>query len=209
MNVWLIKIGEPLPIWRKNDRLLRTGLIAEQLVKSGHCVTWWTSTFDHAHKVHHYASDHTAKVNDNYRIVLLHGTGYSKNISLMRILDHKIISTKLRRMAMYEQAPDIIYCAFPTHDLCRTAALVSQHFRVPLVIDVRDLWPNILMDMFIPNFLTPLGRLALWPMTKDMNYAFHRAKAIWGTSPYFVEHGLYYSGRCKNSHDMSFPLGYS
>ena len=50
MDIWVIKDGEPLPI-EPDARVLRTGLLAAELVRRGHTVTWWTSTFAHHRKV--------------------------------------------------------------------------------------------------------------------------------------------------------------
>lgn len=50
MNIWLVTIGEPLPIDEGNYRLLRVGILANLLVKKNHNVIWWTSTFNHIEK---------------------------------------------------------------------------------------------------------------------------------------------------------------
>ena len=39
MRVWLVTIGEPLPIDGTNERLCRTGILANMLVKRGHKVS--------------------------------------------------------------------------------------------------------------------------------------------------------------------------
>ena len=50
MRAWLLTVGEPLPCDGPNERLHRTGLLAEALHSRGHEVLWWSSTFDHARK---------------------------------------------------------------------------------------------------------------------------------------------------------------
>src|SRR5688572_12390199 len=52
IKVWLVTAGEPLPLGKQEQRLLRAGLLARYLVAAGHEVTWWTSTFDHTSKLH-------------------------------------------------------------------------------------------------------------------------------------------------------------
>ena len=49
MNIWLITIGEQLPI-KKGIRKLRTAYLADELIKRGHDITWWGSAFEHFKK---------------------------------------------------------------------------------------------------------------------------------------------------------------
>ena len=49
MNVWLIKDGENLPI-QPDARRMRTWMLADELVRQGHQVTWWSSTHSHQRK---------------------------------------------------------------------------------------------------------------------------------------------------------------
>lgn len=46
MNIWLIQIGEILPLEEKAKKM-RTALLADKLVERGYSVLWWTSAFDH------------------------------------------------------------------------------------------------------------------------------------------------------------------
>ena len=58
MKIWLLTIGEPVPLGAGvRDRLHRTGAFARYLVSRGHEVTWWTSAFDHFRKQHLAAED--------------------------------------------------------------------------------------------------------------------------------------------------------
>lgn len=50
MNIWLLQSSEPMPVVNKEQRLLRTGMMAEKLNKRGHNVIWFSNTFDHFHK---------------------------------------------------------------------------------------------------------------------------------------------------------------
>ena len=67
MRVWLVKVGEPLPIDRM-VRPFRYGVLAQMLASEGHEVTWWTSTFDHVTKKQRYAQNQTVDVERGYRI---------------------------------------------------------------------------------------------------------------------------------------------
>ena len=78
MNVWLITIGEPLPIDSENERLYRAGLIANLLHEKGHPVVWWTSSFNHIKKVIRVFKSLTVQVEDQYCIELLKGIKYKR-----------------------------------------------------------------------------------------------------------------------------------
>lgn len=72
MNVWLLKASEPLPIINKEERLLRMGMIAEELNKRKHNITWFSDTYDHFHKKQLYNKDTIVSINENYSIYLMH-----------------------------------------------------------------------------------------------------------------------------------------
>ena len=50
MKIWIMKTGEPIPTSQNKDRLMRMGMLAEELNKRGHNVIWFSNTFDHFHK---------------------------------------------------------------------------------------------------------------------------------------------------------------
>lgn len=77
MNVWLIQIGEALPV-RPEIRKLRTAYIADELNRRGHSVTWWASAFDHFKKKWIYNDQTEVKLNDQLVLRLLKGFRYNK-----------------------------------------------------------------------------------------------------------------------------------
>jgi len=65
MKIWLVTIGEPVPVHEGvRDRLCRTGYFAHLLANHGHNVVWWTSTFDHFRKKHLFEADTFLPVNE-------------------------------------------------------------------------------------------------------------------------------------------------
>ncbi|MCP2830399.1 glycosyltransferase WbuB, partial [Salmonella enterica subsp. enterica serovar Typhimurium] len=80
-------VGEPLPIEQSNERLLRAGILSNMLAARGHQVTWWTSTFLHMKKRHLFDTDQVVELRPGLRLRLLHGTGYTRNVSLQRLID--------------------------------------------------------------------------------------------------------------------------
>ena len=90
MKIWLLKIGEHLPL-SANTRKMRTLLLAESLAARGHEVIWWTSAFDHLRKVMLFDKDTDIPMTNAFLIKALRGCGYDSNLSARRYVDHLII----------------------------------------------------------------------------------------------------------------------
>ena len=165
MKIWIMKTGEPIPTSQNKDRLMRMGMLAEELNKRGHNVIWFSNTFDHLKKQQLYNKDTIVNVTDNYSIYLIHAMGYKRNISVSRIINHKVIAKKFSRIAKKLDKPDLIYASFPTIDYAEEAIKYGKRNNVPVIIDIRDLWP----DIFKHNLSKPLALIAS-PYINIMNY---------------------------------------
>lgn len=207
MKVWIITVGEPLPIEDGQERLLRAGILSKMLAEGGHDVTWWTSTFLHMKKIHVADHDRVVEVQSGLRLKLLRGLAYNRNISIRRLMDHWILGRKFARQAARETKPDVILCAFPTIELSLEAVRYGQRAGIPVVLDVRDLWPDIFLHL-IPRRTAPLVRAMLSPYFSMTRQAFKGASAVVGISEGFVNWGVRRAERARNSHDRVFPMGY-
>ena len=208
MRVWLITIGEPLPIdGSGGERLYRAGILAGMLAKSGVEVVWWTSTFDHVRKHQRFPADTSIPLESGVLLKLIHGCGYKKNISIKRLIDHAILAWKFRRQAAKMELPDVILCSLPSLELPVAATAYGRSHNVPVIIDVRDLWPDIFLEI-APSWLRPFFNLGLAPMWCQANFACKNAHAITGNAPGFVEWGLERANRAPTSLDRHFPFGY-
>jgi len=207
MRIWLVTIGEPLPTDGPDERLFRTGILAEQLSNQGHHVTWWTSSFDHVRKRQRSTSDEKIELSDRSSLWLLHANSYSSNVSLPRMLNHRAIARKFRNIADREPKPDIILCSWPTLELCVEAVHLGKRRGVPVVLDIRDMWPDTILDL-APRVLRPAARIALHGAYRDANYAASHAAAIVGPTDKIVDWALGYAGRKRTGWDRTFPMGY-
>ena len=209
MNVWLLTIGEPVPVGAGcHDRLHRTGAFARYLASNGHRVDWWTSTFDHFRKEHLTPDDAVVTDIPGLRIRLLRGRGYARNLSVARVLDHAQIARKFASLSRKEAAPDIVVSALPTVDLCLAAVNYAVPRGVPCILDLRDMWPDIIADA-APAALRPVARLALAPLFHQARRACRRATALTGITEAFVDWGLRRGGRERSEFDRAFPFTYS
>jgi glycosyltransferase involved in cell wall biosynthesis len=210
MRIWLVTIGEPIPTNSDdNFRLLRTGYFANLLSQHGHTVTWWSSAFDHFRKIPLYTADTDLTVNQNLTIKLLYGSGYKSHVSLRRVWDHRKISRKfsaaIRQQTML---PDIIVSALPTIELCHESVAFGSRHNIPVVLDMRDMWPDIFVDL-APRFLRPVARSLLSFQFRRAARVCEKATAIIGITDEYVAWGLKRGKRCLQKFDKSFPLGYS
>jgi len=209
MRVWLIKIGEPIPtVDGPHGRWMRTGLLARALAFRGHEVLWWTSAFEHARKRHRSEKDKIVELSDSFRILMMRARGYSSGRSLGRILDHIAITRRFRHLARTQAAPDVIVASMPTPGLCRAAVDYGRENNVPVVLDMRDMWPECFV-WSAPKFARGLVWLASRPAARALRKACSGATAIVGITRPFVEWGLRYAGRAGTPLDRDFPHGYS
>src|ERR1017187_136328 len=207
MRVWIVTVGEPLPIDAEGNRLHRGGMIAQELTRRGHQVLWWTSTMDHIRKEHRYKKTTTVKMPSGLVLRLLHGVKYSKNISVRRMWNHYQIGRQFYREAASLPKPDVILSSFPTIDLSLRSTEIGREASVPVLLDVRDLWPDIFVQ-YLPAAAKPIARLATQPLVWDTRKAFEGCTGIIGISERYLQFGLSYAGRERRPQDAVFPLGY-
>ena len=207
MNIWISTIGEPIPSDGDKVRLLRHGLLADVLLEQGHSIQWWTSAWDHQRKRWRSKRDDSLSINKDYRLHRLKGLGYDKNVSLRRLTDHKLVADKFRKLASNCTPPDIILCSFPTAGMCKVAVEYGKKHAVPVVIDVRDKWPDIFFDLF-PKSLHSLVQFGALPMVRENTRVLRDANAIFSMSDDCLNWGLKSAGRGRESNDKVFPLAY-
>jgi glycosyltransferase involved in cell wall biosynthesis len=209
MRVWLITVGgEPLPIDGINERLRRTGILANTIIKRKHKIIWWTSTFDHVKKKQRFKKDTNIEINNSYKIKLLHSIGYKKNISLSRFINHYLLGCKFYKHAQYEHKPDIILCSLPTLKLSLSAVKYGKKMNIPVIIDMRDMWPEVFLD-FIPSWAKRIANIFFLPMHIILAKACFNATCITGITQGYVEWGVKCANRSLTSFDRPFPLAYS
>jgi len=199
--------GEALPTDGKNVRLRRAATLTKECAARGHDVTWWTSTFDHQGKRQRADNDKQVTTNDGVRIEMLHSPAYSRNVSIGRLVNHRILGKSLARRIRNETPPDVILCAWPTIEFSVVSVDYAAAHDVPVIIDVRDLWPDIFLDV-VPRSIRPMLNLAIHPMTRAARHVFEKCAGITAISEGYLEWALRYAHRPRNQLDSVFPLGY-
>ena len=208
MRIWLVTIGEPIMHPENKLRLHRTGILAKIISQnSTNEIVWWTSTFNHFTKRHMYDCDTYVNVNDNLKMIALKGKGYNKNVSINRIIDHNQIAKNFYSKASSELKPDIIVVSFPTLGLAEKCIKYGKCHSVPVLIDYRDMWPEVFLDL-IPQRFKIFGKILLFNLIGRTNRVFSEATGIIGITDEFLQLGLKKSQRARTLADNVFPLAY-
>ncbi len=206
LNIWLIEEGEALPVG-ENARLMRTGLLARFLAEQGHTVTWWTSGFLHGEKKYFVDEYKEIAINQQETLALLYSPViYKKNVSLKRILYHRLLALQMKRKWRESQAPDIIVCSYPTVQFAQVAIQYGKNHKIPVILDVRDLWPDIFERVF-PKKLQKIASIILLPLKWQTARVFKNATAVTGVVPDCVRWGLNYAKRKKTDLDRCLYIG--
>jgi glycosyltransferase involved in cell wall biosynthesis len=206
VRIWFTEIGEPLPLER-NARLYRYGMLTQSLVRYGHEVVWWTSSFSHISKRHVTDQDSNVTIND-VNIHLLKGPGYKRNVSISRVFHQMHFARKFYRLANNHGIPDVIISSVPTIEVAEKAVLFGKAKNIPVIVDIRDEWPDEFVDL-APKFLRQFVRVLMLPYFKTMTDTCKNATAIIGVSRSFRDYALSFAQRDAGRYDRVFPIGYS
>jgi glycosyltransferase involved in cell wall biosynthesis len=205
MRIWLVQTGEEMPFDGQNTRLLRTALLAIELAQRGHEVVYWNSTFNHQLKFQRFKKTTTVIQDNLYSCIFLKGRPYSKNISVNRILSQQENARAFKKIAPDMPRPDVILCGFPTIELAHVVSIFARDKKIPLVMDARDMWPEV-----IETHLTPILKIVAFPILtywkSKRNKAFSLANSIVGISGSFVAWGAACAKRKLRNTDCTFHL---
>lgn len=207
MTIWLFQTGEPLPT-KKGVRKMRTAILADKLLKRGHKVLWWASTFEHQQKRLISERDKTFLVFPGFKIRALHGCRYHKNVSLGRYINYQILALKFRIQSNKFPKPDVMVVSMPDHLLAYEAARYAKKNNIPFIVDIRDLWPDIFLDHFKSIGLYGAGKIALALDFARLAFLLKNADSLVSMSKGILQWGLNKIGRPESSFDKVFYLGY-
>lgn len=139
-------------------------MLAKALALRGHKVTWWISDFIHRSK--NYRAKgllNEPMLSENVRIISVHSTSYTRNISLARIKYEENYGKEFLRLAELETAPDLIVMGDPALFFGKSILAYRNSVGCRLILDVIDLWPE-LFTFALPKWVQPISRLIFYPL---------------------------------------------
>jgi glycosyltransferase involved in cell wall biosynthesis len=207
MLIWVARISEYYPLQFPQRRPRRVEMLLRALVDRDHRVLMWASTFDHITKSHVYRTSTTVSLNGQVEARYLHAPSYSRNVSVRRLMNHYVAGRLLERGFQQGESPDLIYSCLPTTEFCDVCTRVGAARKVPVVIDVRDLWPDAFLGL-LPAPCRLLGAFCLSPYFRAARRALQRCTSIIAVSQSYLDWALRLAGRPKGELDKVFPLGY-
>lgn len=177
----------------------RFSFLAELLSQKGYDVTLISSSFYHVKKKKRDLEE-LRKGNYPYRLFFLEEPGYKKNISLKRLYSHHRASRNLKKH-LRETKYDLIYCVIPPNNVAKVAALHARANRIPLVVDVEDLWPEGWRMIFGKNkLLNYLLRL----IKRDADIVYRYADGVIGTSDEYTFRALSTNQKLKKNSETVY-----
>ncbi|MBT4868032.1 MAG: glycosyltransferase family 4 protein [Planctomycetaceae bacterium] len=186
---------------------MRTWMLAEALAKRGHDVVWWSSTFSHQRKELVARSDETFRVCEGVTLKLLHSGSYRRNVSVRRLLHHRTLARRFSECADSEAPPDIIVSAYPIIEVASQAVQFAKRNAIPIVVDVRDLWPDYFLE-HIPRILRTPANFALRGAYRQKQHIIQNADSVVATTEGILRWALQTGGRERMPFDRPFHLGY-
>jgi glycosyltransferase involved in cell wall biosynthesis len=178
MNIWIITIGEPILIDGSDVRLLRSGILCNKLLDNNCKVVFFNSTFNHVSKKHRFLKNTIIKYTSQLDFILLKSIGYKKNISLSRLIDHFFLARNFKKKIQNIEKPDLIFCSMPTIELSYFAVRYGKKNNIPVIIDVRDLWPDIFHMNTTNIFKKKLLQIIFYPSQIKLKYIFSNCTSI-------------------------------
>lgn len=206
MKIWILKDSEQLPRL-PGVKPMRVGMLSQILVERGHQVRWYCSTFHHRAKTLYSEQDRREMLPSGVELQMIHAGSYVRNLSFARIRHHRRLAKRWRMQAEHStERPDLILVAYPIIEWVHEALKYAKPRGIPVVVDVRDMWPDIFAD-YVPIPLKPLVRMASRLLYPYAGRLLREADYLTSMSGHVLSWALQKSGRKEGQDCRIFYLG--
>lgn len=161
--------------------------IAEELSNLGYKVYLITSSYNHLQRLHpkHKHDYYIETINSNFNIVWIKVPEYPHAHSKIRIYNWFLFSCKLTQLIKQHLAkPDVIYYSSPSPFGYFGSRYLANKYQVPLIFEVRDLWPLTLTELGGLSTNHPFIKFMQWVEDK----AYQKSDFIFSNLLLSVEH---------------------
>lgn len=162
--IWLINPYGNLPGegWTE----YRFSMIARCLSNAGFQVRWFVADFEHRSKKWRDANEIGYDVCPGYKISTIKSGRYSKHVSLSRIDFERSFAKNILESSLFiNENPSLIIFGEPALFVADIYKRIASKKKVPYVVDILDLWPEIFATI-IPERFVNLERYLLFPLYK-------------------------------------------
>lgn len=189
MHIWMVNATDAIP--EESFGYKRGMDIARVLSEAGHSVSWLVPSFAHALKEQRPARLEMAGGAGAVTVHSIPTCAYEANVSIARLRSYWHFGRGLLRIADTLPRPDAILAVLPTPFADVACARLARRFRVPLIGDFRDLWPE-LFAAHVPRALRWLTPALLAPWFAMRSFAMNRMAALISVNEhyraYLLEH---------------------
>lgn len=196
-TIWINNPFDFIP--GEGAKLQRYALLSQALAKAGFDVLWWSSDWNHIRKARRFVPSDELTARElglecergRVRVRLVHTLPYSENISLARIRSHRAYAREWARLARrcvdgrYFPKPDCILASTPPLSLFGAARKLARRWRIPLALDVQDLWPQTFYQV-LPKYLRRFAPAIFWPFAHIARTAYKNADLLTVVAPDYL-----------------------
>jgi glycosyltransferase involved in cell wall biosynthesis len=152
---------------------------ARELIRRGHGARVFASSFNHLSHLHYPYLPEKAWENlvfDDVPFTMIRSRAYQTNFEVSRILNMFDFSLNLwsAEWASGLEAPDLIMGSTPDPFVALAAERLAAKYRVPFVLEIRDLWPYAIVEVTGYSKYHPFVQVVDW----TMRYLYSRASRI-------------------------------
>lgn len=213
-TIWVVNAQEnPIETSSKgNKRVWRSNALAQELARQGHVALRWRSSFSHNKKQQLVDGPFIEKI-DGVSQIYIPTSSYKGHFSLRRILSHYFLGRGFNRVIQHFdlEKPDIIHICNVPLDLLLQVSKYARRKKIPLVLDVRDLWPEAYANIIPSRF--HLARLVVQRILVFLSVRYRsivrQASAVTSVSDAMMDYVLSSYGRRRAENDRVFHIGAS
>ncbi len=185
MNIWLVSIFENTPL---DDNLnTRYNSFANQAIKRGHNVTFWSSTFRHNVKQQRYQIFTEIIVNEFLKVNFVPANSYTENISFSRMFSHYKLGKRMTEEFNKQTIlPDVIVIAFPPISTAYEVIRWAKKKSIPIIIDIIDPWPDVFIQ-HMKGIKKKMVGFGVYPLQRKVSYIFNNVSAVMAISKQYID----------------------